>query len=293
MNAPAVSVVVPTRDRPAALQRCLAALARQTAPEVEIIVVDDGSGDPAAVLAVVARSAPGARLVRGRGEGPAAARNIGVRGATGAVVCFTDDDCAPEPEWAQRLAAACDATGAAAGTTRADRAAGAAATASQMITHVLTITSLDGAGRDLGFAPTCNLACAAALARRLPFDPSFAHAAGEDRDWCARLSRAGASLRFVPEAVVVHHPQLGLRGLLRQQLRYGRGAVRFRTAGAERRLAGPLFYRRLAREAARAGAAVAALTIVAQAAVAAGVALELVVRLTCGPLDDRGAARSL
>lgn len=279
MDPPAVSVVVPTRDRPIALQGCLAALARQTAPEVEIIVVDDCSADAAAVRAVVARAAPRGRLVRGTGEGPAAARNIGVRAATGAVVCFTDDDCAPQPDWAQRLAAACGTRGAAAGTTRADEAAGSAAVASQLITHVLTVTSLDAARRDLGFAPTCNLACAAALARRLPFDASFPFAAGEDRDWCARLARAGAALRFVPDAVVLHRPQLGTSGLLRQQLRYGRGAVRFRTAGDEHRLAGAAFYRRLAREAARAGGAVAALTALAQAAVAAGALQQLAIHL--------------
>jgi len=55
--------------------------------------------------------------------------------------------------------------------------------------------------------------------------------------------------------------------------------VRFRSGGGERRLAGPAFYRRLAREATRAGAAVAALTILAQAAVVAGVAQELAVGL--------------
>jgi glycosyltransferase involved in cell wall biosynthesis len=282
VNAPAVSIVIATRDRPAALERCLTALARQTAAGVEIIVVDDGSADPAAVLAVVARAAPAGRLIRGSGSGPAAARNIGVRAATAAVVCFTDDDCVPQPDWAQRLAAACGTSEAAAGTTRADETAGSAAVASQLITHVLTVASHDGSRRALGFAPTCNLACAAPLARRLPFDPSFPHAAGEDRDWCARLAQSGVSLRFVPDAVVVHRPQLGISGLLRQQLRYGRAAVTFRTAGGERQLAGRAFYRRLAREATRAGTDVAALTVLAQAAVSAGAALELV-RRQVGP----------
>jgi glycosyltransferase involved in cell wall biosynthesis len=279
VNAPEVSVVVPTRDRPAALERCLTALARQTAPQLEVIVVDDGSDDPAAVRAVVARAAPGARLVRGTGEGPAGARNIGLRAASGAVVCFTDDDCMPRPEWAQRLAAACGTSGAAAGTTRADEAAGSAAAASQLITHLLTVTSLDAARGALGFAPSCNLACAAPLARRLPFDTSFAHPGGEDRDWCARLARAGATLRFVPDAVVLHRPQLGVRALLRQQRRYGRGAVRFRTGGDGGRLAGAEFYRCLAREATREGAAVGALTILAQAGIAAGALQELSLRL--------------
>ena len=275
-DGPALSVVVPTRDRPAALERCLGALARQTAPSLEVLVVDDASRDEGATRAAIARAYPAARVLRGTGRGPAAARNLGVRDARGATVCFTDDDCRPDPDWAARLAAACDDGGAAAGTTLADPAAGRCAAAAQLLTHVLQVASLRCDGESLGFAPACNLACATELARALPFDESFPLAAGEDRDWCARLARAGARLSYVPAATVVHRPQLGLRGLLRQQRRYGRGAVRFRQAGGG--LAGPVYYACLARECARAGARVTALVALAQAAVAVGAAAELAAR---------------
>jgi glycosyltransferase involved in cell wall biosynthesis len=271
-DGPALSVVVPTRDRPAALERCLGALARQTAPSLEVLVVDDASRDEGATRAAIARAYPAARVLRGTGRGPAAARNLGVRDARGATVCFTDDDCRPDPDWAARLATACDG-GAAAGTTLADPAAGRCAAAAQLLTDVLQVASLRHDGAGLGFAPSCNLACATELARALPFDESFPLAAGEDRDWCARLARAGARLSYVPAATVVHRPQLGLRGLLRQQRRYGRGAVRFRQAGGS--LAGPAYYACLARECARAGVRVTALVALAQAAVAVGAAGEL------------------
>ena len=271
-----ISIVVPTRDRPAALERCLRALARQTAPSPEVIVVDDASHDADAVRVAVAHACPAARVLRGAGGGPAAARNLGVRAARGATVCFTDDDCSPAPDWVARLAAACGGGGAAAGTTLADPAAGRCAAAAQLLTHVLQVGSLRPDGAGLGFAPTCNLACATALARELPFDESFPLAAGEDRDWCARLARAGARLTYVPDATVVHRPQLGLRGLLRQQCRYGRGAVRFRRAGGG--LAGSAYYAHLARECARAGMGVTALVALAQAAVAAGAIGELTAR---------------
>jgi glycosyltransferase involved in cell wall biosynthesis len=274
VSDPALSVVVPTRDRPAALERCLGALARQTAPSLEVVVVDDASCDPGAVRAAIARACPAARVVGGSGHGPAAARNLGVHAAHGAIVCFTDDDCRPEPEWTARLAAACG--GAAAGTTLADPAAGRCAAAAQLLTHVLQVGSLRPDGAGLGFAPTCNLACTTELARALPFDESFPLAAGEDRAWCARLALAGVRLSYVPAAVVVHGPQLGLRGLLRQQRRYGRGAVRHRQGGGD--LAGPAYYARLARECARAGVSVTALVALAQAAVAVGAAAELAVR---------------
>jgi glycosyltransferase involved in cell wall biosynthesis len=275
VSDPALSVVVPTRDRPAALERCLSALARQTAPSLEIVVVDDGSRDPGTVREAIVRACPAARVVRGCGRGPAAARNLGVRIARGATVCFTDDDCRPEPDWAARLGAACEG-GAAAGTTLADPAAGRCAAAAQLLTHVLQVGSLRPDGAGLGFAPTCNLACTTEIARALPFDESFPLAAGEDRDWCARLARAGVRLSYVPAAVVVHRPQLGVSGLLRQQRRYGRGAVRHRQAGGD--LAGAAYYAGLARACARAGAPTTALVVLAQGAVAAGAAAELASR---------------
>jgi len=276
--SPAVTVVVPTRDRPATLARCLAALARQRAVALEIVVVDDASVDGAAVAAAVRRAAPAALLVRGTGKGPAAARNLGVRAARGEIVCFTDDDCAPDPDWAGRLVAACAGGAAAAGTTLADPVAGPTVVAAQLLTNVLQRASLEPGSSVLGFAPSCNIACPTELARRLPFDDSFPHAAGEDRDWCARLQRSGVALRFVPAATVTHRPRLGICGFVRQQCRYGRGALRYRGAGDARRLAGPSFYARLAREAAASGLAVAALVALAQAAVLAGALLELCAR---------------
>jgi hypothetical protein len=71
----------------------------------------------------------------------------------------------------------------------------------------------------------------------------------------------------------MHRPQLGLRGLVRQQVRYGRGAVGFQQAGGA--LAGAGFYRRLARATAQAGPRTAACVALAQASVAVGAALAL------------------
>jgi glycosyltransferase involved in cell wall biosynthesis len=213
------------------------------------------------------------RVIRAARTGPAAARNLGARAARGATICFIDDDCAAAPDWAQRLADACAGGGAAAGTTLADPVAGAAAAAAQLLTNTLMATSADEKTGGLRFAPTCNLACHAGTFSELPFDETFALAAGEDREWCARLAANGGLLRHVPRAVVVHRPQRGVRGLVRQQLRYGRGAIAFAGGGGE--LAGAGFYRALVRDALRAGPGTAALVAMAQAAVATGAAAEL------------------
>ena len=63
---------------------------------------------------------------------------------------------------------------------------------------------------------------------RFPFDETFPLAAGEDREWCSRIGAAGVAISLEPEAIVAHHQDLSLRRYWRQQVRYGRGALRWR-----------------------------------------------------------------
>jgi glycosyltransferase involved in cell wall biosynthesis len=265
------SVVIPTRDRPAALAGCLAALAGQELRDLDVVVVDDGSRDRGAVDRAVGESGIAARVLRTPGRGPAAARNLGARAAEGAVVLFTDDDCEPAPGWAGRLAAALDGADVAAGSTVAPAGSAATVRASQAITNRLLLSSL-GPDGSVGFAPTCNLACRREVVARVPFDERFPDAAGEDRDWWARVVDAGVGSRYEPRAVVVHRQELAARAFMRQQLRYGRGAVRYRRAGAGRGLGRPRFYAALVRDGFGEGPAAGALVVAAQAITAAGVA---------------------
>lgn len=98
----AVSVVIPTYNRPALLTRCFAALLRQDfdAERVEIVVVIDGP-DPATVNLLRHLAPFGPRIVSlvQDNRGPAAARNVGWQLATGELILFTDDDCVPAPQW--------------------------------------------------------------------------------------------------------------------------------------------------------------------------------------------------
>ena len=267
-----ISIVIPTRDRPAALAGCLSALAaEQLGAQHEVVVVDDGSRDRAAV-ALALELAPGARLIRGSGHGPATARNLGARAAGGDVVCFLDDDCEPEPGWAEAVALSAAEFGAAAGRTVAPPSATPSVRASQAIVEHLTLTSLDPYGR-LGFAPTCNLAVARGELTRLPFDESFPTPAGEDRDWSDRAAAAGIAPVFVPGAVVIHRQRLGPAGFVRQQFAYGRGAARYRAAAGGPG-SGPRVLHRADPAGFERGAAVGALVLAAQGVTAAGVARE-------------------
>jgi glycosyltransferase involved in cell wall biosynthesis len=293
---PLVSVVVPTRDRPASLSRCLTALAAQTvSDDLEVIVVDDGSTQPAAVVAATRRHGF-VRLIRLHHGGPAAARNAGARNARGKCICFADDDCEPAAGWAEALARAIeDGADAAAGRTLSADSGSAIAVAAEVVADAPAWASGPSHG-GLLFAPTNNLACRADVLAAVPFDERYRAAAGEDRDWCARIAAAGYVLRAEPGAELVHRPSETLRAFLRQQVRYGRGAYRFRTSGARRRLEPPMFYARLIRRGFGRGVAAGLLVCVAQIATAIGYLLEArasrvpAQKISAKPFGDGGQA---
>jgi len=265
----AVSIVVPTRDRRAVLERCVAALAAQRGLEsFEILVVDDGSAEGERVAEVIAAQ-PLARLVRLAGVGPAAARNAGVQAAAGEVVCFTDDDCEPDPDWAARLVARLetgpDAVG---GTSVNGRPGDAFVEASELILRQLQ----------------------ASTSRRLR-GRVFA---AEDRAWCASLAAAGRTLALEPDAVVAHRPASGLRSFWRQHVRYGRGAFRFARTRPGPEWQEPIaFYFALVRAGLSKGPVCASLVLLAQLATGLGFAREALGRTNPAsrPGQAPGAAR--
>ncbi len=95
-------MVIPTYNRCRSLERVLAALARQTVPagSFEVLVVADGCTDgTAACCRRLAATMPYAlRLVEQPNDGPASARNLGVREARAPLIVFVDDDVVPDEE---------------------------------------------------------------------------------------------------------------------------------------------------------------------------------------------------
>ncbi len=107
-SLPPMTVVVAARDEAACLPTLLAALARQTHPRYEVVVVDDASTDATPeVVGAWARAHTFLRLVRL--ETPQAPRKKhalakGIEAASYELLAFTDADCAPPPGWLATLA---------------------------------------------------------------------------------------------------------------------------------------------------------------------------------------------
>jgi glycosyltransferase involved in cell wall biosynthesis len=89
MREPTVSVVIPTHNRPALVQRAIRSVLAQTRLPDEIIVVDDGSTDNTARVVQAFRQV---RYLRQEHKGVSAARNRGIRAAQGDWLALLDSD---------------------------------------------------------------------------------------------------------------------------------------------------------------------------------------------------------
>lgn len=87
---PKVSVIMPCYNNGAFVRQAVDSVLQQDYPNIELIVVDDGSKDNS--LEVLASYGDRIRVIVQPNQGPAAARNNGIRHATGDYIAFLDSD---------------------------------------------------------------------------------------------------------------------------------------------------------------------------------------------------------
>jgi len=103
---PPLSVIVPTRNRVDLLRTCLAGIAATDYPDIEVIVVDNDSDDPATIAFLAALDPERYRVLRHPGPfNYSAINNRAVAQARGTLLCLLNNDIeVTEPRWLATMA---------------------------------------------------------------------------------------------------------------------------------------------------------------------------------------------
>ncbi|MEM7694604.1 MAG: glycosyltransferase [Pseudomonadota bacterium] len=207
-----VTILIPTRHRPEPLARalkCLAALDVPAGVAVDVLVVDNAREAEAAPVVEAADLPFPARTVHEPRPGVSSARNTGVEAATGALIAFVDDDCAPGRGWlAAQLAALAESGADASFGPRIAQldAAGASDDALFLDTYSRDLGAAMGADVTADHArlplPGAVFVKARCLAGA-PFDPRLDAIGGEDVLLFRQLAEAGRRFVWAPEATMV------------------------------------------------------------------------------------------
>jgi mycofactocin glycosyltransferase len=240
---PTVSVIIPVRNRPQALEACLGSLAALSYPreKLEIIVVDDGSEDATPERAC----RDTVQLLRNtRQLGASFSRNRGAAVASGDILCFLDSDCRVSPQWLLELTALFEDPQVAAGgglvDSQLDRNALDRYEQVQSSLHMGHHARDSRDGDRFFYLPSCNLAV-----RRTYFTGIGGFNAqltvGEDVDLCWRLIDSGGAIVYRPEAVVYHDHRNRLIDFCRRRCDYGTSEPLLQSMHPRRRKTLPLW----------------------------------------------------
>jgi glycosyltransferase involved in cell wall biosynthesis len=223
---PKVSVVLPIYNGEVDLPELIRCLVAQTYPRqlVEYLLVDNNSSDRTlTLLKEYAQHYPITIHLRSENhiQSSYAARNAGMRAASGEILAFTDADCRPQPEWLdalivpfvnQDVAIVAGEILALPGKSLLEKYAEAQETLSQK--HTLE-------HKFCPYGQTANLAIRRQVLEKVGlFRPYLT--SGGDADICWRILRENfGRLEFAPNAIVQHRHRATLKELESQWRRYG------------------------------------------------------------------------
>ena len=222
--APMVSVVIPTRDRHGLLAACIDGLVHGTDyPRLEIVIVDNGSSEPAALALLDHLERAGtARVLRRPGQfNWAALTNDGARASRGDVLLLLNNDIEPlVPDWLSELVSHAVRPGVGAvgakllypdGTVQH---AGVILCGDNVARHVHVGIKGDAGGywgRANQVQQFSAVTGACVAVRRTAFEAVGGLDAGRflvdfaDIDFCLRLRAAGLRVVWTPHAMLTHH----------------------------------------------------------------------------------------
>ena len=224
---PALSVVLPCRNGAATIGVQLEALASQSWDGTwELVVADNGSTDESMRIVESFRDRlPALQVVEASAKpGISLALNAGVRASSGGLIAFVNDDDEVAAGWLEAIARGLQTYDAVGGRLEHDRL-------NEPWTIELRERPQESSLMEWGLLDYLPFAAGAALAVRRAaheaiggFDEAMVPAA-EDMDYCWRLQQSGATIGFVPDAVIHYRLRSSLRALYRQGRNYGEGHV--------------------------------------------------------------------
>ena len=108
-----ISIIVPVYNIEGYIERCLKSIQKQTYPRFEVIIIDDGSTDNSLLLCQkFVKKYRNFRVISQKNQGLSAARNAGIKQATGDFLAFVDGDDEILPNSLADLMTAAETTGA-------------------------------------------------------------------------------------------------------------------------------------------------------------------------------------
>lgn len=223
----AITVVIPCYRRTEPLRRLLVSV-RAELPDAAVIVVDDGSQEQSTEIARVVEEFSGRLIAQRQNQGPAAARNAGLRRVRTPYVLFIDTDVVLRAGSVSlilrhmvddQLAAV------------APRVVGMRRSAQNwVLRYEQARSSLDHGPHAClvrPHSPQSWLSTTCLLARTEAMGGGFAAGmrVAEDVDLVWRLHKSGWRVRYEPRAVVEHEHRASVRGWLGRKYLYGTGAA--------------------------------------------------------------------
>ncbi len=229
-EAPAASIIIPTRSRSSYLDVTLGSVMPQASGAgAEVIVVSDGID---AETAAVAERHGATLLSLDRPRGANAARNAGIRAARADLLVLIDDDVMAPPGWlgailtGARSAPDHDVFG---GPIRARLEGGGPRSCGRESAPITTL-DLGPEDRDAPLVWSANMALRrSALSRAGDFDETFA-VRGDEEEWEHRYLARGGRIRYLSAAGLDHRratKDATLRALARAAYFQGRAARRY------------------------------------------------------------------
>ena len=219
MNDLTLTVLIPTFRRHERLGNCLSALMRQQrSPDQVIIVARPDDEKTLQTVEVWSKSLP-IDLVEISIPGQVQAMNRGLEAVRGEIVCFTDDDTLPHPDWLQKIDQHFRSNSRLGGLGGRDIVTEHGGTVSPRDVRVGIISAFGrmygnhhlgmGSARTVDFLKGANMSFRVAAIGNTHFDTDLRGGGAQvhqEIGFCLRVQNAGWALVYDPSVAVEHHP---------------------------------------------------------------------------------------